>query len=241
MDKKKTHVLVSQPQMSVRELADYMAGSERKKRAVVEGCKYRTIARVVQHKEARIVIANALRKGDTTAEAIKERADSIRSKIATDDFGALINEANADYIERFSNVIAKMNLPDAEILAGRTFPTLNINGVKVTFAPDLILRRLTRTNKLKRGAVMLRYAKGKPLAAEIGAYQSSAIFALLGEHKDEEGSLPEKPLCITLDAYTGKTYPAPGTAASNFANMKAACKSIAERWPNIPPPEGAIL
>jgi hypothetical protein len=31
---------------------------------------------------------------------------------------------------------------------------------------------------------MLRYAKGKPLAPEVGEYQSSAIFALLTEHED---------------------------------------------------------
>jgi hypothetical protein len=239
--KKKTHALVSQPQMSVRELADYMAGSERKKRAVVEGCKYRTLARVIQHKEARIIIANALRKGETTLETFKEKADFVRSKMATDDFDALVNEANADYIERFGKIIGKIHLPDAQISPGKTFPTLNINGLKITFVPDLILRRTTKTNKLKRGAVMLRYAKGKPLATEIANYQSSAIFALLGEHKDEDGSEPEKSLCITLDGFTGTLHPAPGKAVSNFANMKAACKSIVERWPNIPPPEGAIL
>jgi hypothetical protein len=26
-----------------------------------------------------------------------------------------------------------------------------------------------------------------------------------------------------------------------FADMKAACASIAERWPNIPPPKNAII
>jgi hypothetical protein len=126
---------------------------------------------------------------------------------------------NADYIEQFSKVVGKIELPDAELSPGKTFPTLRINGVKITFAPDLMLRRLTRTNKLKRGALMLRYAKGKPLAAEIGAYQASAIFGLLGVHKEEEGLEPEKALCLTLDAFTGKAYSAPGNAASNFANM----------------------
>jgi hypothetical protein len=35
--------------------------------------------------------------------------------------------------------------------------------------------------------------------------------------------------------------PAPGSAITMFANMKAACQTIAERWPNVPPPKGAIL
>lgn len=237
----KTHVLVQSPEIDVRYLADYMAGSERKKRTIVAGCKYRPIARLLQHKDARLTIASALRKGEATAEKLQERAHFIRSKLATDDFDALKNETNADYVQQFSQVVASVELPKAELLPGKVFPPLDVSGVKVTFSPSLILRRLTKTNKLRRGALMLRYAKGKALAADVGHYQSSAIFGLLGEHEDEVGSEPERQLCLTLDAVTGDLYAAPTNAITNFANMKAACQSIAERWPNIPPPPAAIV
>ena len=87
---------------------------------------------------------------------------------------------------------------------------------------------------------MLRYAKGKPLAAAVGDNQSAAIFGLLSMSKSE-GLEADKTICITLDAATGKVFPAPGAAGSIFANMKAACASIAERWPNIKPPKGAVI
>jgi hypothetical protein len=237
----KTHVLMPDPEIDIRYLADYMAGSERKKRTIVSGCKYRPIARMLQHKDARLTIASALRKGEATKENLKERATFIRSKLATGDFDALKNETNADYVEQFSEVVASVELPKADILPGKVFPAIPINGVRVTFSPSLILRRLTKTNKLRRGALMLRYAKSKPLDPEIGDFQSSAIFGLLGVHQDEEGSEPERALCLTLDAVTGKLYPAPTNAVSNFANMKAACQTIAERWPNIPPPPNAVF
>ena len=57
----------------------------------------------------------------------------------------------------------------------------------------------------------------------------------------ELGEVPEKKLCVTVDAFAGKSYPAPGDAASRFKNMQAACESIAERWDNVKPPEGAIF
>jgi hypothetical protein len=44
---KKTHTEIKTPQMSVSQLADYMAASEQTKRSIVRGCKYRAIARVV--------------------------------------------------------------------------------------------------------------------------------------------------------------------------------------------------
>lgn len=238
---KPTHILVSAPEITVRYLADYMPASERKKRTIVASCKYRPIAKLLQHKEARLTVASALRKGEKDPLTLKAKAESIRSKLATDDFDALTNEVNADYVKQFSEVVASVTLPEAEILTGKSFSAFEIHGVKVRFSPNLILRRLTKTNKLRRGALMLRYAKGKPLAPAVGGFQSAAIFGLLGDIQDEEGAEPEKSLCLTLDAVTGTLHIAPGAAASMYANMKAACQSIAERWPNIPPPNGAIF
>jgi hypothetical protein len=237
----KTHVEVKTPEISVRHLADYMAASERKRRTIVEGCKYRSLARLLQHKEARIAVAAAIHEGSPTQQALKARADMIRNKMATGDFDALTNEANADYVERFSEVVAGLDLPQAEILPGKVFPPFVLRGVKVRFSPNLFLRRLTKTNKLKQGALMLRYAKGKPLSPQVGAFQSAAAFGLLGMTKNEDGAEPEKGICITLCASAGEFFVAPTSSVSIFANMKAACESIAERWPNIKPPKGAIL
>lgn len=238
----KTHREVKQPEISVRYLADYMAASERKRRTIIEGCKYRPIARLHQHKEAPIAIAHALRHGTATPEGLKERAGMIRAKIATDDFDAFTNETNADYVEAFSKVVAGLELPEAEILPGNSFPDFDIRGTKVTFAPNLMLRRLIKkTNKVRRGALMLRYAKGSPLSPTVGGYQSAAAFGLLGMVKDEETGEPDKTLCLTLCALAGKPYAAPTNSVSIFHNMRAACETIAERWPNIKPPKGAIL
>jgi hypothetical protein len=237
----KTHVEVKKPEISVRFLADFMAASERKRRTIVEGCKYRPLARLFQHKEAPVAIATAIHKGTATPEALKARADAIRNKLASDDFDALTNEANADYVQRFSEVVAGITLPEADILPGKIFPGTQLNGVKVAFSANLVLRRLTKTNKLKRGVLMLRYAKGKALPADVGGFQSAAAYGLLGILTDEEGAEPERGICLTLCAGSGSWFPAPGNSASIFANMKAACESIAERWPAIKPPKGAIL
>jgi hypothetical protein len=240
-DKEKTHVVVAVPEMDVRQLADYMAGSDRKKRAVLTDCKYRPIARLMQHKEARIVVASAMRNGEKDRQALKEKADFVRSKLATDDFESATNEANADFIQRFSEIVADIELPTAEILPGKVFPKLVVNGVKIRFSPSLRFRRLTKTNKVKIGGLMLRYAKGKALAPAVGDYQSALICGLIGDSKEETAAEADKPLCLTLDVITGTMFAAPSKSASMYANTKAACQSIAEQWPNLPPPKGAKL
>jgi hypothetical protein len=238
---KKTHVLVPEPQITVRYLADFMGASERKRRSIVEGCKYRPIAKLLQHKEATAAISNALQSGDVDLKDLKSKADFIRNKLADDEFEALTNEANADYVEKFSEVYATIKLPNAEILPGKRFQPFKIHGVKISFSPHLLLRRMDKSNKQRSGAFMLRYAKGKALQPAAGEFQSAAAFGILKDIYPEEGLEADKSICVTLDAFTGKLHPAPGAAASMFANMKAACQTIAERWPNIPPPKGAIL
>lgn len=237
----KTHREVPEAEISVRYLADFMAASERARRSIVEDCKYRPIARLVQHKEAMITISGAIQKGALDQQALKDKANFIRNKLADDDFEALTNEVNADYVEKFSEVVASIKLPDAEVLPGKVFPPFKINGVKVRFSPHLLLRRMDKSNKQRRGAFMLRYAKGKALAPAVGGFQSAAAFGLLREYAPEEGSEVDKTICVTLDAFTGVLYPAPGASVSMFANMKAACLTIAERWPNIKPPKGSII
>ena len=140
----KTHREVPEAEISVRYLADFMAASERKRRSIVESCKYRPIARLVQHREATIAISGAIQAGPLDQQALKAKADFIRNKLADDDFDALTNEVNADYVEKFSEVSASIKLPDAEVLPGKVFPPFKINGVKVRFFRSCCFSALAR-------------------------------------------------------------------------------------------------
>jgi hypothetical protein len=87
---------------------------------------------------------------------------------------------------------------------------------------------------------MLRYAKSKALAADVGIHQSALIFGYIKECPLAEASTPEKTLCITLDSYAGTTYEAPGNSVYLCKEMAAACAGIAERWSSIAPPSSAV-
>ena len=51
----------------------------------------------------------------------------------------------------------------------------------------------------------------------------------------------EKPLCIAIDAYAGEIYEAPGNSVYLCKEMAAVCAAIAERWPMVKPPPGAVI
>jgi len=237
----KTHREIKTPQISGRYLADFMAASERGKRTITQRCKYQAIARVIQHDEAKITIAKFIRDGNPDLAPLIDGAQRLRDRIADSDFDRDLFDHNAEYITRFTKVVDAVQLPDAEIIVPGRCPAIELSGVKVTADIQFRFRRLTRTNKVRMGAAMLRYAKGKALPEPVADWQSAFIFGYLARTNVEEGATPEYKLCITLDAYTGTCHPAPTNSASRFENMDAACASIAERWPNIPPPPGAVI
>ena len=88
---------------------------------------------------------------------------------------------------------------------------------------------------------MLRYAKNRALSPEAAAWQSAFLLGYLGMTGTDTSETPEGKLCLTVDAYSGTSYPAPGNSASRFKNMKSACESIAERWEKIQPPPHSII
>lgn len=241
MSTTKTHRQIARPQVSARYLADFMAASERGRRSIVEGCKFRPIARVVQHSEARNIIGTFLRDGKDDQNELVERARRLRDRMASDDFEREVLDHNADYVERFAKVAPGLALPAAEMLPPGACPPLSLKGTIVTVDISFRMRRLTRTNKARVGAGSLRYAKGKALSPEVAAWQSAFLMGYLGQEVLDDGTSPEHMLCLTVDAYAGVCHPAPTDAVRRFKNMEAACASIAERWDNIPPPLGAVL
>jgi hypothetical protein len=237
----KTHREVKAPTVSARFLADYMAASETAKRSVISGCKYHSLARVFQHDEARLAVGKHIRSGTSDPAALLAKAEELRNRLADSDFDRSQLDVNADYIAQFATVAGLLNLPNAELHAGGKAVAIMLNGVKVN--PQIVIRlqRTTKTNKVMVGAAGIRYAKGAPLKEEIALWQSAFLHGFLKSTVPEDEGTSDLKLCLTIDAFTGACFSAPTDAVRCFNNMTAACASIAERWPNIAPPKGAVL
>lgn len=144
MEEKKTHRLIEKPTMSVRFLADYMAASDQARRTILRGCKFRTIARLVQHDDAKLAVAKFMLGGTNDPEVLVAEADYIRNKLADSDFDRDCNDINADYVAQFAKVVADIEpLPaGAEWRPVKPpFASQSVNGVRVTFGPALLTRR----------------------------------------------------------------------------------------------------
>ena len=239
MSEKKTHRAIKSPQISARHLAEYMAGSERAKRGIIRRSKYQSIAAVIQHNDAKAVVSRAVWTGNTDLESEAKR---LRNRQTNTGFERDILGHNADYIERFSKVRHRIDMPEAELLPPDSAALhIALKGVKVTVETNFRLRRLTRTNRIRIGVGALRYAKGKILSPTEADWHSAFLNGILCRTNAEEAAEPEPGLCLVIDAYAGASHSAPTDAKRRFLNMVAACETIAELWDSIPAPAKAIM
>lgn len=240
-EKKKTHRVVKKPKISGRHLADYMAASETAQRTIIRNCKYQPIVRVVQHELAKVAASRFLADPTPDVDRLIKAAAGIRARLADSSFERDVLDHNADYLERFAEKYDASVLPDVERLPAGHWPNIDVNGVVVTAEGHLRLRRTTKTNKLRVGAVMLRYQKGKALPEKVAEWQSAFLFGYLNAVGTEDGADVERKLCLTLDVYTSNVIAAPSDSARRYSQMQSACETIEERWNNIKPPPNAVI
>lgn len=241
MEIKKTHVERKQPQISLARLADYMAASEQGKRTIAVSCKYQPIARLIQYNDAKAIISNYIRDENRKIEDLAEKLAILKNKICDDDFTREVRDHNCDFLAKFISLASDIDFKDYTYTRPMKLPKIELNGMPISVAPDVLVSRTNRQNKVMIGAMMLRYSKGRPLNEEIGQYQSAFLFEYFKQPLFGEYGSSEKRLCITLDAQSGTPHEAPGNATYLYKEMAATCASLVERWPNIKPPKGAIL
>lgn len=237
----KTHYEVKSPKITFRFLADYMAATEVSARTILRNCKYPPIARLVQHNEAKQIVSKFIRsvKSDTTE--LDEKAQELRDRLADSEFDRDLYDHNADYVSRYAKVHSELDLPKAEISSPGPHPAINLHGVKVTPEIHFRLQRVTKTNEIRTGGGMLRYAKGRLLNENVAEWQSAILLGYLTDTNSNENETPEGKLCVTVDAYSGKVHAAPGNAKHRYNQVVSACATIAEWWPNLKPPPGAVI
>lgn len=241
METKKTHREIKVPQMNARLLADFMAATDVSRGTILRKAKYQPLAPIVQHNEAKPVVANFIRSGSSDLAVLHDKAQALRDRLTDTDFDRLTCDYNADYIQAFIKTHPEIVLPKADVLQGKKGLVLDLNGVRVPVEANLRLRRMTKTNEQRTGLVAFRYAKSKPLSTSVGEWHAALLFGALNELGSDEGETPEAKLSVVIDIWTGAVHAAPGNAATRFTNAKAACTGIVERWPNIKPPSGAVL
>ena len=196
----------------------------------------------MQHDEARKAVGRYFWDPVVDAGWLCSEAERVRRKLSDSDFETQKNEVNADFITRFADVLGGVELPKGAEVEKPGRPTsLTVAGVRVNTQIAFRVTRRTKTNEVRVGAGALRYSKGRPLPVDVGEWQAAFLHGYLARAHEVPSEKAEPKLCVVVDAYVGVCISAPSNSVSRYLNMEAACATIAEQWPNIAPPKGAIF
>ena len=222
-----------------------MVASPIRQRTLIRDTKYRSVEPEISYGEGFALLGDMLADGELATATLREAAEDfhdrmdvrgIRERIAYDLIG--------DMFDWLAESRPAMELPDAERYDdSRSWGrggAWEVEGVSVD--PDVHLR-LARARRGFRavGVVTLRYSKSGPLKPEVADWQSALLWGYLSDTVEGDALRPDPGLCVTLDLRAGVAHPAPGRAKTLVNQARAACATLRERWPNIAPPDGAVV
>lgn len=240
MVEKPTHREVKHPRLSDNKLADYMSASEQVRRGILQSCKYQRKTAVIQHQDAKKMIADSMVNGKLNKSKLMSKLEIYEGKITDSEFEEEVKTHNIDYVK----IVLTMGfepIKGSDFERCKTQKKLDFNGTEISFFPDVLVARTNQRNNRKIGALNLRYSKSAKLPEQTALYQSALMFGVLRDAPFEPEATAEHALCQTLDGFNGKVYCAPTNSIYLYKEMIAACSAIALQWPNIKPPAGAVL
>lgn len=232
------------PRLSAAQLADYLVSpSPVGQMGILRQAKNPGPNRPVmmQYAHARRAIAECLRDRGGINRIIARsvldleirRDDGANGPLVRDDAQRCI-----DAVERFRGAANALEIWDADYLEPRLPSTsLNIAGVEISVAPDLIVTA-ARRNQTRVGQVFIRCAIGTAgdaagnRRAEANGHLATIAHIHTSQYLADLG-MPYAPASMVVDVQRENVIRGPVNSARRIANIEAACSMISAIWPNV--------
>lgn len=221
------------PYASVNKLAVYAQASAVKRESLLRRWKYPGGIPAHWYKQARDAIAQSIQSGDYSNLATKAASlekDS-EDKALTDQQRKL-RGASSEAITSFINSIG--DLPDlsgwtkSTFPVGHTFPKVNICGVDISVAPEILLEKNETV-----GAIKLHISKSAPLDDKTGHLSALLVKSFLDQEHGGSGKSVDTSHVWIVDVLEQDVWGCPASSKNRLREIQACCREISSRWPTI--------
>ncbi|MBI1272569.1 MAG: hypothetical protein GC131_00585 [Alphaproteobacteria bacterium] len=229
------------PRLSANQVAEYLTATSTRRKGIIRDAKFPKTAVVARYDAAREALIKHLsddtRSHHVLSEAIigldrREESAGATSWIKND--CRLSKEAIVAFQRAYNKLgVSKLVFRSAP---GRVLQ-LEIEGVKLSIALDLIASRTDSSGTKRVGGVIFMFnksdssPKSKKNKAEV-----AALLALqfIEKHLKHLGQ-PDPKLCIAIDVFGGEAYPVKGSSR-RLKDIGNSCEEVALWWPKVKPP-----
>jgi hypothetical protein len=241
------------PDLSANQLAEYLNASFVRQESILRSAKYQSrdsSAHRVRYKESREAISRSLASNRRDASIIQDKItylqgiidESSRGRRATD-FIISDSRLSIEALRAFLGGVNRFNFDGFTFTLGnRRPPRLVLEAVEISVRPDVVITAVNRNQDQLVGGLLSYFSKDadredrQAVRQEMGLTAATLIHEYASQHLTAQGE-PTKRLCLSLDVFGRNVHVAPTSSVRRMENIRAACRSIASRWPSITPPD----
>lgn len=236
------------PRISANKLGEYLVSSPLRRRDIIERQKYPCSFIGAYYEPARAIIVEFL-LGTLDREGMLRRTEALVSAEHASTYALHQAHGCAEAVLRFLDLepaldlrgMTPVQLPEhaahgvaAEHAAREAVPeraALDVEGVRVSVYPDLVLEGHDRRGRRQVGALKLHFPKAHPHTETSAEYVATLLRMHAQRHMLHRGHVSED-ACVVVDVFAGRIVSAPRGHVRRWRDIGAACDEIRRAWPD---------
>lgn len=224
-----------QPRVSINKLGEYLTGTPRNRRRIIEQQKRPPGFAISYYQPAQKAIVEFLESGATEHSVITDAIDKLERKTPKSDWEAHRIQGCIEALETFYD-----NYDEVLDLEGRRFergknsaPKLHLEGVEVSIRPELLVFGEDENGRQTAGAIKLYFGKNSPLDPEMGKYIATSTHQWVEEHLVPDNyEAPHRETGV-YDVFSNTCIRAPRSYIRRRRDIQAACDEIGMMWEQV--------
>ena len=216
--------------ISVNQLADFLVGSEAKKKRIINQQKVPNLFLVPWYQLSRARIKKYLsNRGDV--KILKDAISILKQRTPKNKRQITDRDVSIESLQRF----IKLELPtylkqyEYEVIKPGKYKSTNVEGVEIIVSPDLILK-FNIDGQEVLGAIKVHISKGNIFKNEQCRYVSTLIYKYLNESIRKEGQVVSPELCICIDVFGERLIPVPRDVEKTMRGIEELCRELKRLW-----------
>jgi hypothetical protein len=230
------------PRISANKLGEYLVSPPLRRRDIIERQKYPCTFIGAYYEPARAAIVDLL-LGRIDREGLLRRTEALVSAEHASRWAHHQAHGCADAVLRFLDLEPDLDLHGMTAVHVPEHDALDVQGVRVSVYPDLVLEGVDHRGRPQVGAIKLHFPKAHPhtetsaeyVATLLRVHAREALGAAGDQHegpsKTVRGTVRED-ACLVIDVFARRIVGAPHGYLRRWRDIGAACEEIRRAWPD---------
>jgi hypothetical protein len=218
------------PRISANKLGEYLVSPPIRRRDIIERQKYPCTFIGAYYEPARAIIVDFL-LGRIGREGMLRRTEALVSAEHASSYALHQAQGCAEAVLRFLDLEPELDLRGTTPVLLDEHEALEVEGVRVSVYPDLVLEGIDSRGRPQVGALKLHFPKSHPHTETSAEYVATLLRAHAQRFMLKRGHVSED-VCIVVDVFSGRIVSAPRGHVRRLRDIGAACDEIRRAWPD---------